>query len=149
MVYVVDDAADYRFLVQQVFKLFLPQYPLRLFADGMELIEFIDAHSDSSGLELPKLLLLDVDMPKLSGPQTLERLSHYAVWESIPVLMLSNRTDDSFVSACYQRGAYSFLLKPMDLEQMKTVMSLLCHYWLDLNQLPNPSVGSMVRRAYS
>lgn len=143
MVYLVDDAADYRFLVQQVFKLFLPQYPLRLFADGMELIQSIEAPTDLSGAELPKLLLLDVDMPKLSGTQTLERLQKYPAWQFVPIVMLSNRADDSFVSACYERGACSFLHKPLDLEQMKTVMGLLCHYWLDLNRTgtaaPNPS----------
>ena len=147
MVYVVDDAVDYRFLVQQVFKLFLPQYPLRLFADGMELIQSIEERNDWSGAELPKLILLDVDMPKLSGTQTLERLKQYPVWQSIPVVMVSNRADDSFVCACYQQGACSFLLKPMDLVQMKTVMSLLCQYWLDLNQLPSSFLGATVRSA--
>ena len=145
MVYIVDDAADYRFLVQQVFKLFLRQHPLRLFADGLELIQSIEGRNDASGVEVPKLILLDVDMPKLSGTQTLERLQQYPGWSAIPVVMMSNRADDSFVSACYQRGACSFLLKPMDLEQMKQVMTLLCHYWLDLNQFPNSLIGPTVR----
>jgi DNA-binding response OmpR family regulator len=136
MIYVVDDAADYRFLVQQVFKLFLPQYPLRLFVDGIDLIQAIEDHNDSSRAELPKLILLDVDMPKLSGIQTLERLSQHAAWQSVPVVMMSNRTDNSFVSASYQRGACSFLVKPMNLEQMKKVMGLLCEYWLEFNRLP-------------
>ncbi|MDB5239386.1 MAG: Response regulator rcp1 [Spirosoma sp.] len=147
MVYVVDDAQDYRFLVQQVFKLFLPQYPLRLFADGMDLIQAIESGNDLPGAELPKLILLDVDMPKLSGPQTLERLKQHTVWQSVPVVMMSNRMDDSFVSACYQRGACSFLVKPMDLGQLKQIMTLLCHYWLDLNKLPKslvePTAGSI------
>ena len=144
MVYVVDDAADYRFLVQQVFKMFLPQYSLRLFADGMELIQLIEEHNAPTGVELPKLILLDVDMPKLSGTQTLERLWQYPAWQSVPVVMMSNRVDDSFVSACYERGARSFLLKPMGIDQLKQVMTLLCQYWLDLNQLPSYSatVGS-------
>lgn len=144
MVYIVDDAADYRFLVQQVFKMFLPQYPLRLFVDGLDLVQSIKETDGSPRIELPKLILLDVDMPKLSGTQTLEWLRQQPAWSSIPVVMISNRAEDSFVSACYERGACSFLPKPMSLEQMKQVMTLLCQYWLDLNQLPkgphNPSI---------
>jgi CheY-like chemotaxis protein len=139
MVYVVDDASDYRFLVQQVFKMFLPQYPLRLFDDGMELIQHIEALNGSSAIALPRLILLDVDMPKLSGPQTLERLRQHAEWQSIPIVMVSNRAENVFVSGCYELGACSFLIKPVDLDQMKQMMSLLCQYWLDLNQLPTPA----------
>lgn len=136
-IYVVDDAADYRFIVQQVFNLFLPQYSLRLFTDGLELIQYIDGLKKAPEIESPKLILLDVDMPKLSGPQTLEQLNQYPVWSSIPVVMMSNRFDSEFVNACYQLGACSYIIKPTELDSLKKVMELLCKYWLELNQLPS------------
>lgn len=138
MIYLVDDAPDYRFLVAQVFKLFLPQYPLLLFADGLELIHHIEQAADAADPVRPQVILLDVDMPRLDGLQTLERLKQITGWQTIPVVMISNRADGHFVAPCYDRGASSFLVKPMSLDQLKTMMTLLCQYWVGLNQLPQP-----------
>ncbi|CCH01202.1 Response regulator rcp1 [Fibrella aestuarina BUZ 2] len=133
MIYVVDDAADYLFLVQQVFKLFLPQYPVRFFADGLDLMQHID---QTKNPPLPSLIVLDVDMPKLSGPQTLERLKQRPGWKVVPVVMVSNRTDEQFVLACYKAGACSYLVKPLDITELRRTMELLSQYWVDLNRLP-------------
>ena len=133
MIYVVDDAADYRFLVQQVFKRFLPRYPLRLFADGLELIQFINQSSDSplADLPMPSLLVLDVDMPKLSGFQTLDLLIQYPLWQSVPVVMMSGRIETRFSESALQGGAISYLVKPMTLVELQQVMTQLCHQWVD------------------
>lgn len=135
MIYVVDDAADYRFLVQQVFKRFLPQYPLQLFADGLELTQFIERPSEPSPTSTdparPGLIVLDVDMPKLNGLQTLERLKQYPVWQSIPVVMMSSRSESEFSGTARQLGASSYILKPMALVEIQNVMAQLCHRWLD------------------
>lgn len=133
MIYVIDDAADYRFLVQQVFKRFLPQYPLRLFADGLELIQFIRESADAPPVDspMPGLLVLDVDMPKLNGYQTLEQLKQYPTWQSVPVVMMSGRLEPRFSESALQGGAISYLVKPMTLTELQQVMSQLCHQWLD------------------
>lgn len=133
MTYVVDDAADYRFLVQHVFKKYLPQYPLCLFADGLELIQFIEGPSDSSSAEVtkPGLIVLDVDMPKLNGFQTLEQLKQYPLWQSIPVVMMSNRSEPGYQTAASALGASAYLTKPMDITGLQEVMEQLCHQWLD------------------
>ncbi|MEZ0606946.1 response regulator [Fibrella sp. WM1] len=133
MIYVVDDAADYLFLVQQVFKLFLPQYAVRFFADGLDLMQHIDQTDDPI---LPSVIVLDVDMPKLDGLQTLERLKQLPGWKVVPVVMISNRTDEQFVVACYKRGASSCLVKPLNINELRRNMELLGQYWVDLNRLP-------------
>ena len=142
MLYLVDDAADYRFLVQQVFKLFLPQYPLRLFTDGIELIQHIEEKSaaysvasaepdhDGPGPDIPDLIVLDVDMPKLNGLQTLERLKQNSQWRTVPVVVMSNRIDPEFRDTAYRLGANSYLTKPTDLSSMKQVMGRLCQEWI-------------------
>lgn len=133
MIYIVDDLADYRFLVEQVFKRFLPQYTLRLFADGLELIQSIEQSSTLPLPELarPGLLVLDVDMPKLNGFQTLERLKEFPLWQPIPVVMMSGRWESKFSEAAYQQGVTAYILKPMSLTEIQDVMTDLCHQWLD------------------
>ena len=133
MIYVVDDAADYRFLVQQVFKRFLPQYSLRFFADGLDLIQSIKrpVNSVQDQLARPGLILLDVDMPKLNGFQTLEQLKRDPLWQPIPVVMISSRLEANFSEAALQGGAVSYILKPMGLPELQTVMTQLCRQWLE------------------
>lgn len=142
MIYIVDDTADYRFLVEQVFKRFLPQYPLRLFANGLELVQFIEQGSDSSlaalsepdfvpNLSRPGLIVLDVDMPKLDGFQTLEHVKKNPLWQSIPVVMMSSRLEREFSEAALRGGAISYILKPMGLAELQNEMMQLCRQWLD------------------
>lgn len=152
VVYLVDDAADYRFLVQQVFALFLPQYSLRLFADGLDLMQATQAPAPlvtnppgkpsaaqpgyaepgESGLELaqPGLILLDIDMPKLNGMQTLEWLKHTPCWQGVPVVMMSNRTEARFIESAYGLGARDFFTKPMEIMELKETLEKLCQQWL-------------------
>lgn len=127
MVYIVDDSVDYRFLVQQVFKLFLSQYALRLFADGLDLIQVIEQGTSPQ----PNLIILDIDMPKLNGYQTLERLKQKPLWQAVPVVMMSNRVDVDFIETAYRLGANAYLTKPMDIAELRKVMEQLCQQWLN------------------
>lgn len=132
MVFIIDDEADYRFLLQQVFSRFLPQYPVRFFAGGDVLRQHVLAQG-----ERPRVVLLDLHMPVLNGRQTLHFLKRESNWEQVPVVMMTNALSDDDLNACYQTGASSFLLKPSGLEQMQQEMGLICQYWLTMNQLPN------------
>lgn len=133
MVYIVDDGADYRFLLQQVFKRFLPDHPVRFFSDGDELRQ----HVLEAG-ERPRVILLDLDMPVLNGHQTLQFLKQEPVWDRIPVVIMTNSLAGGDIDACYRAGANSFLLKSSGFEQMQQDMTLICQYWLVLNQVAEP-----------
>lgn len=136
MVYLVDDDMDYRFLAQQVFKRFLPRYPVRLFADRLDLIEFMEQavtekprSAIGTGSEWPALIILDVDMPKLTGFETLARLQNDPQWRAIPVVMMSNRLDPDVSQTAHHLGAASYLPKPIGIDSLRTVMEQLCHHY--------------------
>ena len=131
MVYIVDDGVDYRFLLDQVFKRFLPKISVRFFADGDELRQHVLAQGDS-----PRVILLDLDMPVLNGRQTLQFLKQQSAWKHIPVIIMTNSVSGDDMTACYDLGVNSFLMKPAGLEQMQQDMQLICQYWLATNQLP-------------
>lgn len=163
-VYVVDDATDYRFLVQQVFSRFLPQYTVSLFAGGDVLLHHLQTSS-----ERPALILLDLHMPGLSGLQTLTRLKQdrlennqnqpvlptafpapaypgpadrppsdsYIISipvRSIPVVVVSSSSSAQEILACYEAGANSCLAKPIGLNPMRESLTLVCNYWMDTNR---------------
>lgn len=131
MVYIVDDATDYRFLLGQVFSRFLPQYTPRFFADGDELRRHVLAQG-----ERPQVVLLDLDMPILNGYDTLSFLREQPAWRYVPVVVMTNSTAGHDRLTCYEAGASSFMPKPSGLDEIRQTMETICAYWLTLNQLP-------------
>lgn len=125
IVYLVDDNADYRFLVQQVFTLFLPEHQVHFFADGSQLVERMDALPKVSR---PDLIVLDMDMPQLNGLQTLFLLKQNPDWKAVPVVIMTNRDQMEIRRKSHQLGANAFLLKPLNLLEMRNVMTQLCAY---------------------
>lgn len=123
LVCIVDDAADYRFLVETIFKRFLPDYSLRSFANGPA---FLDALPQLS--EKPNLVLLDQHMPPLSGYQTLVALKQRSDYQSIPVVMISADASHSEIASFYQAGAATFLPKPTDFSALKEMLLAACQY---------------------
>lgn len=128
LVYAADDSADYRFLLQRVFKLFLPDYTLHLFEDGQALTKALDM------AEKPGLLLIDIQMPILNGCQAVKMIRQHEQWRYVPVVIMSNTDQANEVADCYMAGANSFLVKPTDVDSMRQVMQSLCFYWFELNK---------------
>lgn len=127
----VDDSADYRFLLQQVSSRFLPDYPMRFFPNGKVFLEELDQMAHQ-----PSLILLDRHMPELDGHQTLDYLKRHNTYRTIPVVMMSNTASSSEIYGCYTTGANSFLIKPSNFEALKKTILTICDYWLKLNQEP-------------
>lgn len=128
-VYIVDDGADYRFLVQQVFTRFLPKYTIGLFSGGDALLDHLETSSAR-----PALILLDLHMPGMSGQQTLTRLKQDPHWKSIPVVIVTSSSSAQDIQACYDAGANSCLVKPLGLDLIRQRLTLICDYWMDTNR---------------
>ncbi len=124
----IDDGADYRFLIQQVFKHYLPTYSMTLFSSGRAFLDKLP-HLD----QLPNLVLLDRHMPSLDGHQTLVILKEHPTYKKIPVVMMSAEASTYEINDCYEAGVNSFLRKSMDFDSMKNQMTVLCQYWLEMN----------------
>lgn len=130
MIYIVDDGADYSYLLGQVFSRFLSQYPVRFFANGDVLHQHLLTDS-----ERPQLILLDLDMPVLDGRETLAILKAHAEWKRIPTVIMTSSSSNNEIGACYDACANSFLIKPGEFEKLKQTMEMICQYWLEMNQL--------------
>ncbi|MBD2753396.1 response regulator [Spirosoma validum] len=128
---IVDDSADYRLLLQQLLLRFLPDYPVRFFANGKIFLEELREMSHQ-----PSLIILDRHMPEMNGHQTLEYLKQHPAYRTIPVVMMSSVASESEIYGCYESGANSFLLKPTDFEGLRNTIVTVCDYWLKLNQEP-------------
>ncbi|MCF0072775.1 response regulator [Dyadobacter sp. CY261] len=127
LIYLVDDDADYRFLVEQVFKMFLPNHQVWFFTDGSELVDNMDPlanqHSDT-----PRVIILDIDMPVLNGFQTLSKLKRHEYWQAVPVIMMTNRDQAEFREESFRLRASAVSLKPMNIVEIKAIMTKICDH---------------------
>ena len=108
--------------------------------DGEEALEFIFAtgkYADSRNpLNPPKLILLDIQMPKVNGIEVLQKIKSDEQTKVIPVIMLTSSKEDPDIKACYKLGANSYIVKPVNFVGFAAAIKNLGFYWLLLNQPP-------------
>ena len=98
--------------------------------DGAEALEILLGRS-----ELPRLVILDLKMPKLSGLEVLEAMRKDLRAKHVPVVVLTSSAEERDLSDAYSFGASSYIRKPIDLEDFNQVMAGICSYWLLLNEI--------------
>ena len=87
--------------------------------------------------ELPRVVFLDLNMPRLSGIETLKIIRADPRTAEIPVVIFTISHDDTNISAAYAAGANSYVVKPVSLDQMRIAMQSLGWYWLIVNLTPS------------
>ncbi|MRS65315.1 response regulator [Larkinella terrae] len=127
-IYIVDDHADFRFILKQLFSMAVPRSTTRLFENGQALLDGLN-QSDA----LPVLILMDCHMPVLDGYQTILQLKQSAAYRHIPVVMMSSEADSSEIRNLYRAGANSFIRKPIEFTAQMELVAQLGKYWLDTN----------------
>lgn len=107
--------------------------------DGAQALDYIFCKGEYVGRkfsQLPKLILLDLKLPKVSGHEVLERIKSDKRTQSIPVVVLTSSDQSPDIQKCYHLGANSYIVKPVDFEQFTESVRQIGLYWLLLNQ-PN------------
>lgn len=107
--------------------------------DGEEALEFLfcnGAHADGSLNSPPKLVLLDLKLPKVDGMEVLRRLKGDVRTKTIPVVVLTSSREERDLVNSYGMGANSYIQKPVDFEQFRETVKSMGFYWLVINQAP-------------
>ena len=84
----------------------------------------------------PKVVLMDIQMPKLNGIDVLRKMKLDPRTQRIPVVILTSSSQDPDINTCYALGASSYIVKPVDFERFSIAIRDLGFYWLLLNQPP-------------
>jgi two-component system response regulator len=113
----------------------------RLFAveDGAEALDFIlcrGKHQDRNLSNPPKVVLLDLKLPKVNGLEVLRTLRQNDATRSLPVVIVTSSREDPDIKAAYALGANSYVVKPVDFDAFAEAVSSLGLYWLLVNQPP-------------
>src|SRR5438067_2501180 len=110
----VDDPSD-RYLLKKAFEENAPDHDIVFSINGEELLaRLTDIYTKTKNL--PRMILLDLNMPKLNGIETLRLIRNDTVFKTIPVLMLSENDTDENVLTAYKYGANTFIKKPLTYE---------------------------------
>lgn len=107
--------------------------------DGAKALDFLFGEGSFSGRNVknkPKIILLDLKMPKVDGIEVLKRIKSDVFTKKIPVIVLTSSKENPDIETAYALGANSYIVKPVDFDGfMKAITELGC-YWILLNQNP-------------
>ena len=107
--------------------------------DGVEALDFIFARGTYSGRKIetgPKIILLDLKLPKVDGLEVLKAVKSDERTKIIPVIALTSSTEESDIIESYRLGVNSYIVKPVDFDKFVEAIKGLGYYWLLLNKSP-------------
>lgn len=107
--------------------------------DGEQALDYLfatGAYQGREDLEKPTMMLLDLKLPKVMGFDVLERVRADERTRHMPVIVLTSSDEERDILACYERGANSFVRKPVDFARFVDAAKQLGLYWLVLNLQP-------------
>ncbi len=104
--------------------------------DGAAALEHIFGHAGGGGPHRPRVIFLDLKLPKISGLEVLSRLKADERTRTIPVVVLTSSHEDQDVTECYRLGVNSYIVKPVEFDDFIRSVSELGFYWMLLNKPP-------------
>jgi CheY-like chemotaxis protein len=136
---VAEDSSGDAFLLQQALSKAGIRVSAHFVKDGQEALDYLQGlnlFADRSTYPLPTLLLTDLKMPRMDGFDVLAWLRQQPGLRRLPAVVFSSSALPEDVSRAYDLGANSYLVKPMDFKDWKTVVKALESYWLEINVCP-------------
>ena len=127
-----DDEETDRFLLRTAFERAGVSHPLVLVNDGQEAVDFLMAAQQQAGNGdvLPRLLLLDIKMPRMNGLEVLYWLAERPEFKDVPALILSSSSQDADMQMARQLGARDYLVKPFGLPALVRLVQDIRARWL-------------------
>jgi CheY-like chemotaxis protein len=107
--------------------------------DGAEALEFIfgtGTYAERDINQIPKVILLDLKLPKVDGLEVLRKIKSDERTKVIPVVVLTSSKEESDLVESYRLGANSYITKPVDFDKFAQIVSEMGLYWLLVNQPP-------------
>ena len=138
MILMADDDPDDRLLAKDALEESRLANKLEFVEDGEELMDYLHRRGEYEELKhvpLPGLILLDLNMPRKDGREALEEIKADPVLKRIPVVVLTTSKAEEDILSSYDLGVSGFVIKPVSLEGLVTVMKTLVQYWFEIVEI--------------
>ena len=133
---VEDNASDAEMTIRALKKNNLANHLLHV-RDGAQALDFIFAEGEYSGMEMvniPKVILLDIKMPKVNGKEVLRKIKSDPRTNKIPVVMLTSSDEDPDINECRSLGVSAYVVKPVGFDEFYKAISEIGLYWMIVNE---------------
>jgi len=130
----VEDNPAHADLIRRQLTRTRPEVKIVHFADGDAALRSLKSWPTQAAA--PKLILLDLRLPKVDGIEVLRQLKAHPELHRLPVVILSTSNAQQDLFDAYRHGANSYLVKPLEFESFREMIAKLCHFWLDWNTDP-------------
>jgi CheY-like chemotaxis protein len=131
-VLLVEDDLNDIFLVKRAFKMAHIPNPLQVVTDGQEAINYLQGtgkYADRQTFPFPKLMVMDIKMPRRTGFEVLEWVKHNPILRRVPVVIVSSSDNPDDINRAYELGANAYMVKPMDYRAVEHLFHSITHYW--------------------
>lgn len=135
----VEDNANDAELAMRAFRKSGLEHRVEHVADGVEALEYIEAirlRADKESGRVPRLILLDLQLPKIGGLQVLRNLKADERTKRIPIVAFTSSKVAIEMVQGYGLGVNSYVIKPNDGERFAEVINAISNYWLNINEVP-------------
>ncbi len=129
----VEDNSDEVDLAMRVLAKEIPHCRVTRARDGVEALDYL---TGGDVLALPKVIFLDLKLPRLDGLEVLRAVKSDTLTRNIPVVIMTSSKEQRDVIDCYALGANSYIVKPIDFREYFKVIANIAQYWLAFNQPP-------------
>jgi CheY-like chemotaxis protein len=135
---VADDDIDDQYMLKQAFTSIRLEEPVVTVNDGVELLDYLNKRGKYKDVETlyPKIILLDLNMPKKDGRQCLKEIKENAKLSSIPVVVYSTSSNPDDIAYAYQHGASSYISKPYSYQELVKMTDIFRQYWFNTVKTP-------------
>ena len=133
----VEDEPNDIVLLQLAFERAGIETTLQIVSNGRQAVDYLAGEGDFSNRQrfpVPRLVLLDLNLPVMSGLDVLKWIQNQPALALLLVVVLTSSSEDRDVDQSYRLGARSFLVKPLSLHTRLDLAKAIKHYWLELNQ---------------
>jgi CheY-like chemotaxis protein len=140
-----DDDSDDRLMTKEAFEESRVAKDLRFVENGVELMDYLKRrgkYSDPEQSPRPGLILLDLNMPKKDGRESLKEIKGDPALQRIPVVVLTTSKEEEDIHRSYQLHANSYITKPVTFEALVKVVKRIGQYWLGIVELPHNGNGA-------
>jgi CheY-like chemotaxis protein len=140
---IVEDNGDDVALIRRAFKHCQIVNPLSVVSDGDAAVAYLSGtgpYADRAEHPLPALVMLDLKLPRRSGLEVLEWMKQQPLLKRTPVVILTSSKEHKDVNRAYDLGANSYLMKPVEFDELRAMVERLHLYWLVMNESPDMHV---------
>lgn len=135
---IAEDDADDRFLLETAFREVGSKEELSFVQNGVELLQFLETLHEKTDLSkrFPAFIMLDLNMPKKDGREVLKEIKENRLYKKIPIVVFTTTKNENEIARCYDLGANSYVVKPVNYEELVNVIRDIRDYWLRISALP-------------